>query len=279
MSIFHRKRSLLQSQKLLRRERARRWTKIIFVIVLFGGLIYGLSALSYCSKLNIQTVLVSGNSNVSTDDVLTTVRGAIKGRNFLIFSRANILWYPKQQIVDMMKYSYSWIDTISVERVNSTTISVRIKERAPVAVWCGTSQDKPTACQLMDSQGYVFAKAPEFSGPAYVKLYGPVTFANWRGGEFYSQSGLKHILEFIKDLPEIGFQPIAVVVAGTNAYDVFMNGGARISVQDIDPVPEIISNLGSLLSQKAFAQSQLGNFSDLLYIDARFGNKLFYKFK
>jgi hypothetical protein len=242
-------------------------------------LLYGLSALSYCSKLNVQTVLVSGNSVVSTEGVFAVARDALRGHISLIFSRANILWYPKQQITNTLQYSYSWIDTVSIDRVNSTTIAIKIKERAPVAVWCGASRDKQTPCQLVDAQGFLFAKAPEFSGPLYLKLYGPLTSASWRGAGFFSQSGLDHMLAFAKALPDLDFKPVSVEVTGTNSYDMFMDGGAYISVQVSDPVPAIISNIGSLLTQKAFAQSQLNNFSDLLYIDARFGNKLFYKFK
>ena len=227
----------------------------------------------------MQTILVSGNSVVPTNEVVTIARDEMQGRSALFFNKANILWYPKEQILDTLKYSYSWIDTVSIERVNFTTIVIKIKERAPVAVWCGLSSEKPIACQLVDAQGYLFAKAPEFSGAAYIKLYGPLTSATWRGAGFYSQSGLTHMLDFAKSLPEVGFQPVMASVAGANAYDIFSGSGARISVQTSDPVPSIISNIDSLLTQKAFATSAMSNFSNLLYIDARFGNKLFYKFK
>ena len=279
MPIFSRKRSLLQSQKLVRRERARKWTKAVFIFVLFGGLLYGLSALSYCTKLNVQTVLVSGNSAVPTDAVLEIARDAVHERKFLIFSGANILWYPKQQIINTLQYSYSWIDSVSINRVNGTTVEIKIKERVPVAVWCGASQDKPTSCQLVDVLGYVFAKAPEFSGAAYLKLYGPLTSASWRGAGFFSQNGLIHMLEFAKALPEIGFQPISAEVTSANTYNMVLDNDTYISVPISEPVPALISNISSLLSQKDFAENKTGNFSNLVYIDARFGNKLFYKFK
>jgi len=249
------------------------------VIVSLGGLIWGLSALSYASKLNLQNVTVSGNQAVPTDGVTKIVRDTMSGRNFLIFSAANTLWYPKKEITSTLQFTYSWIDTVSVERVNLTTIAVKIKERVPVAVWCGLSQEKAQACQLIDAQGYLFAKAPDFSGAAYIKLYGPLTSASSRGAEFFFQDGLNHILKFTKALPEIGFQPLSAAVTSANAYDVVMSSGARISAQVSDSVPSIVSNLDSLLTQKVFAESQVSNFSNLMYIDTRFGNKLFYKFK
>ena len=148
-----------------------------------------------------------------------------------------------------------------------------------MAVWCGLKLEKPIPCRLVDAQGILFAKAPEFSGAAYIKLYGPLTSATWRGANFFSQNGLDHILAFIKKMPEIGFRPVVVTVTDVNEYDVLMDSGTRISVRVLDAVPTIVSNLDSLLSQKQFVQSQIKNFSDLIYIDARFGNKLFYKFK
>ncbi len=279
MAQFFRKRSLLQSQKLLRRERVWQWAKIIFVIILLIGLIWGLSALSFSPKLNLQTVLVTGNSAVSTDDVLNVVREATAGRNFWIFSSANTLWYPKQQIIDTLKYSHSWIDSVSVSRVNFSTLAVKITERVPVAVWCGVSLEQPQPCKLMDSRGYLFAPAPDFSGAAYIKLYGPLTSADWRGPQFFSQIGLIHILDLNKGLTEIGMLPISATVIDPSAYNMYIGSSTYISAQISDAVPGIISNLSSLLSQKMFATSSMSNFSNLLYIDTRFGNKLFYKFK
>jgi hypothetical protein len=257
----------------------RKEVKIVLIIVLLGGLIWGLSALSYVSKLNVQTVSVTGNSAVPTDEVVAIAQGALQGQDLLIFSRANILWYPKRQILNTLQYSYSWIDTVSINRVGLTAIEIKIKERVPVAVWCGVGQEKPTPCQLIDPQGRLFAKAPDFSGAAYLKLYGPLTFAGWRGAEFFTQDGLDHMLGFAKALPDIGFQPLVAVVTSANTYDMFLSSGSYISVQVSDPIPTIISNIGLLLSQKMFADSQTSNFSNLVYIDARFGNKLFYKFK
>ena len=279
MAIFTRKRSLLQSQKLVRREREWWWAKTIFVFLLLGVLLWGLSALSYSSKLNIQTVMVSGNSAVPTDGVLSIARETLKGRNFLIFSSANTLWYPKQQIINSLQYTYSWIDSIAINRVGLAAIEIKIKERVPVAVWCGLNETKPMPCRLVDAQGNLFANAPDFSGAAYIKLYGPLTSASWRGASFFSQTGLSHILGLTKNLPDLGFQPLAAAVTATEDYDVLMDSGTRISARVSDPVPSIVSNLDSLLTQKQFAISQTSNFSNLMYIDARFGNKLFYKFK
>jgi hypothetical protein len=110
-------------------------------------------------------------------------------------------------------------------------------------------------------------------------LYGPITSASWRGPEFFNQNGLNHILDFTKSLSGISLQPLSAAVSGANSYDILLDSGTTISVQISDSVPTIISNIDSLLSQKEFVQSRTSNFSNLLYIDARFGNKLFYKFK
>jgi cell division septal protein FtsQ len=279
MAFLFRKRSLIQSQKLLRRERALWWVKVVSIFLLMVALLWGLSTLSFLDKLNVKNIKVSGNSAVPTSEVLSVAQNILRGRNFLIFSSANIFWYPKKEIIDTLQYSYAWIDYVSINRVGFDTIEIKIKERVPVAVWCGVSVAKKIPCRLVDWEGYIFAKAPEFSGSAYLKLYGTLTSANWRGASFFSQNGLDHILDLTKALSEIGFEPVSVAVAGNNAYDVFNNSGAKISVLTTEAISNIISNIDSLFTQKVFAESQASNFSNLMYIDTRFGNKLFYKFK
>ena len=279
--LFH-KRSILGSQKLLRRQRVVQGLKIVVGVLLFVGFFWSLSYISAVPSLTIQHIIVSGNSVVPTDAVLSVAENALRGNYDWIFSRANFLWYPKSEIADTLKYSYSWIDTVSVERKNLTTIEIKIKERAPVAVWCGKTSASPEPCKLMDAGGYVFALAPDFSGSAYLRLYGPLTSASWRGAKFFSDSGRAHIFAFTKGLTEISLTPIAAEVSLDSVqeeYTLILNSGTRLRVQVADAVGAIISNLQSLLAQKDFVASASHNFSDLTSIDLRFGSKIFYKFK
>ena len=279
--LFH-KRSILNSQKLLRRQRVAQVVKIVAIVFLFVGLVWSLSYLSSIPRFTIQNVIVSGNSFVSTDSVLSVANTALQGKYLGLFARANFLWYPKSEILNTLQYSNSWIDTITIDRTNLTTIEIKIKERVPVAVWCGLSRATPTPCKLMDVQGNIFATAPEFVGPAYLRLYGPLTSASWRGANFFSENGRKHIFAFTKDLFEITLQPVSVEVVTPSVkeeYAVFLSSGAQIYVQVSDPVDSIILNLQSILAQKTFARSASHNLSDLTFLDMRFGNKVFYKFK
>ena len=277
-----RRRSLLSSQKLVKRQRIFQGFKIALTALLFVGFIWSLSYISAAPSLTIQHIIVSGNSVVPSDGVISIAQNVLNGNDAWIFSRANFLWYPKSEIANTLKYTYSWIDTVSVERKNLTTIEIKIKERAPVAVWCGVGGTRAVPCQLMDAQGSVFALAPDFAGPAYLRLYGPLTAASWRGAQFFSDSGRAHIFALTKNLTEIGLRPVAVEVTLDSAqeeYAVVLQSGTRITVQVADSVAAIISNLQSLLAQKMFVKSAVGGFADLISVDLRFGSKIFYKFK
>ena len=281
-SSLFRQRSILNSQKLLRRRRVFQIVKVVAGVFLVVGFIWSLSYASSAPQLTIHNVLVSGNSLVPTASILSVSNTALQGKYAWLFSRSNFLWYPKNEIINTLRYSYSWIDTVSVERKNLTTIEIKIKERVPVAVWCGVSRATSTPCKLMDAQGNLFATAPEFVGPAYLRLYGPLTSASWRGANFFSENGRKHIFAFTKGLFEIALQPVAVEVVTPSIkeeYAVFLSSGAQIYVQVSDPVDSIILNLQSILAQKTFARSASHNLSDLTFLDMRFGNKIFYKFK
>ena len=62
-------------------------------------------------------------------------------------------------------------------------------------------------------------------------------------------------------------------------YAVVLDSGTRINVSVADLASTTLSNLQSLLAQKIFVQSALNNFADLVSLDLRFDNKIFYKFK
>ena len=259
-----------------------RGIKIIAVLVLLIALVWGLAALAHAPQLNVRDVIVSGNSAVPTSAVIAAAQNALQGNFLWIFPNSNTFWYPKKEILNTLQYSYSWIDSISINRTSLTAVAINIKERVPVAVWCGASQAQQVPCKLMDVHGYIFAPAPDFSGAAYIRLYGPLTSADWRGAKYFSESGVTHILSLAKGLTGLGFQTVTVEASNIvteDSYTIFLQSGTQILVQVSDPVNSILSNISSLLTQKIFAQSATHNFSDLVSLDMRFGNKIFYKFK
>ena len=265
----------------MRRQRTKEVVKIVLAALFFIGFIWSVSYVSGAPQVTVQHIIVSGNSVVTTDQVVGVTESAMRGNLLGLFSNANILWYPKNKILNSLKYSYSWIDTVSINRVDLNTIEIKIKERVPVAVWCGLSISNPQPCRLVDGNGYVFAQAPDFAGPAYLKLYGPLTSASWRGAEFFSQDGLNHIFNFTKGLTGMQLKPVAAEVSLNSPqeeYAAVLAGGTHIMVQVDGPIPTLLMDLQSLFSQKSFMQSSVGGYSNLVSVDLRFGNKIFYKF-
>lgn len=279
---FFSRRSILGSQKLLRKQRVAQSIKIAGGALIFASFIWSLSSISSATQLTIQNVVVSGNSVIPTNEVVDIANLALQGKYAKLFSKANFLWYPKSEILSSLRSSYSWLDSVSIDRINLTTIEIKIKERVPIAVWCGVMSTKPVPCRLVDKDANLFASAPDFAGPAYLRLYGPLTSSSLRGAKFFSNQGFEHILLFTKNLREIDLQPVSAEVELASAKDeyvVVLDSGSRISLQVADPVPVILSNLKSLLAQKLFTESAAKRFSNLVSLDMRFGNKIFYKFK
>ncbi len=275
-------RSILGSQKLLRKQRVVQGIKLAGGILLFAGFIWSLSSISSSPRLTIQNIIVSGNSVIPTQEVVDIAHAALQGKYVKLFSKANFLWYPKNEILNNLRTTYSWLDTVSINRTNLTTIEIKIKERVPIAVWCGVSSARPIPCKLVDKEAYIFAPAPDFAGPAYLRLYGPLSAPALRGAKFFSDQGFEHMLSFTKSLSEIDLRPVAAEVELASAkdeYSVVLESGSHINVQVADNVPTILSNLKSLLAQKLFAESAVRHFSNLVSLDMRFGNKVFYKFK
>src|ERR1035437_9572540 len=111
MHRIFRKRSLLQSQKLVRHKRVANTLKIIGGILLFVGFIWSLSSITFAPQINITNIHVNGNSAVPSAEIISLTNSVLQGKYLNLISRSNVFWFPRQQIIDELEYTNYWIDT------------------------------------------------------------------------------------------------------------------------------------------------------------------------
>lgn len=156
------------------RERRRRLFWIRFYIILFFVLItiFGLAILSGHQRVTINTILISGNDSVLNSEILDISNQALAGRYFGLFARKNILIFPRLKITKDLKEHFKIIKDVNLSWKNWQTITIKIVERKPHSVWCGPDVKNLEAdCYFVDESGYIFDRAPVFSGSIFIRNY------------------------------------------------------------------------------------------------------------
>ncbi len=274
------KKSPLKSSKLVRRKRRILLLKISSVILFFLIVIGGVIGVTHLGVLAITSVAVSGNASIDTDALKKVVDDNIAGNYFHLFSRSNKIIYPKQEIEADLLASFPRIQNVQVN-IEGHSLALAITERSPAYTWCaGMPTDVPhNQCYFMDSEGYIFAEAPEFSGNVFFAFYGMVSNDNPITASYLNNSEFKKVDQLISFLDSKSLHPYAFRAEDTGSYELYLARGGKIIFKQGQDAAILQSNLELILTHTdilAPAKTKSAS-SSLEYIDLRFGNKLYYK--
>ncbi|MEO8637426.1 MAG: hypothetical protein ABI430_00810 [Candidatus Taylorbacteria bacterium] len=280
MSIF--KRSRLRSKKYAKKKRKFFWIKIIFLIILCALLIYSLSYLSKLQQVAISDITVEGNSAVTEDDILSLVEGELDGSYYEIFSKRNIFIYPKRLIEEKMKDTWKRIDSVKIERVGLSALAISVTEKKAMFLWCGekmSAEVKVSDCFFMDDTGYVFSKAPLFSENVYFRFFGAIAESDPIGSQYLPLADFQKVSGFIKELENNRISATRLLSKGGGEYEVVLSDNNRVLVNEREAFAKTVEHLKTLLESDSFKKDVKNSPTNIDYIDLRFGNRVFYKFK
>lgn len=236
-------------------------------------------------RVNINTVEVTGNKVIDASQVEEVIKEEISGNYLWVIPKSNFLFYPKDAVLSRLQSEFERFENISVKIKNPETLAVNLAEREPEFTWCGQIPvgEKET-CYFMDEKGYIFDQAPYFSGNIYFKFYGDkdINIDDPKGAHFLPGKW-DSLVAFIKTLRGIDMNPtelhlkedevtIKLIAAG--------NGNVPEVIFKLDDdYAKIIENLEAVMTSEPMLTKFKSNYGTLEYIDLRFGNKVYYKFK
>ena len=276
----------LVEQREKRRKTIYRW--IIISTLFLATLIFGLSYFSAHPKITISKITVSGNRIIGADKIESIVYESINGRYVYLFKKSNIFIYPKRQIIKNIQNEFPRIKNIEINNDELTGIFIKIDERVGAYLYCGESMPQSGVnlgddCYFINDDGYIFDKAPFFSGNVYIKFYAPLNDKDMEilGNSTLSPEKIKDFLAIVEKLKEMNFQTAMIDLGNPNEQNIFLKRGStilpRIIFKQENDLEEILNNLSSSMKQQKFVDEVQGNFSTLDYIDLRFKNKVLYK--
>jgi cell division septal protein FtsQ len=262
------------------RQRRRRLFFIRFYIILFFLLVivFGLAILSGHERVRIQTILVTGNASVMSDDVLAIANQDMAGRYWYLFARNNSLIFPRWKIKADLLREIKNLKAVDISWQDWQTISIQVSERRPHSTWCGETVEAPAGeCYFLDKSGYIYDSAPVFSGSLFIKNYGPLTGEAPVGQSFLPAGVYSALYALIDILAEKGLRVTALSYDGS-AYQFYLDRGPVIIFTDHNG-PSVLAgfesafvNLLTALETKNLNLDKDGD--NIKYIDLRFDNKI-----
>ena len=271
-----------------KKKRKRKQTLLILLFVVIFILAAIATVLSLPS-LRIQSVVVEGQKVIDKKELEKFISGELSGKMFYLFPKDSIILYHNLHLSDDILGQFSRAEYAGLELTNRTTLKVTIRERGGRYLWCG---DDPTitidSCYFVDSKGFIFSEAPYFSDNVYLKIYG--TLATHKDGvigstilpqdEFNKLVSFRDVL-YSHDIPVVGLN-----LKSDGDYELLLahasDGIATAPViyfNSKDDLSTTLNNLLAALSNDPLKSDFKQKYSTLLYLDARYDNKIFFKFK
>lgn len=244
---------------------------------------YAVHAASYLPRFTYQSISVSGAHTVSQTEIQKFVenklaessRGFISGRNIFVFNYAGL----SSLIVD----NFPTLKNVQVSRDTSlgNGLTVSVIERSPYAQWC--EEGAVPHCYILDEDGVIFASAvgvATSSLPSHYVFTGALSTSSrltntFPYGETFADIHFSGINALLKMLPTSGVTPLGVKLQNDTDFSVSLAEGFYLKASFGEDPQTLAKNLSLILNSAALH----GKTGLLEYVDLRFGNRVYYKFK
>lgn len=288
------KRDILNSPRILEIKKRRKkifLKKLYYVLGASLLVLVAFALLSRIDKINISQVEISGNKIIDTEKIQAIVDQKLTGSYFKIFPRTNIFFYPKQDIVSGLASDLKRLKNINLSIRENKILQVSVEERKGLYVWCGASpetviaDETKSSCYFLDDSGFIFDQAPYFSGDIYFRFYGAIDDMQNPAGQYFSQNDFSRLVSLKEMLEELDIRPVALQEVGDGDVKIYLANestspmGPEIMFKMSADFKKLVENLQSALATDPLKTDFKKKYASLLYIDLRFGNKVYFKFR
>ncbi|HEY4515657.1 MAG TPA: hypothetical protein VJH67_00495 [Candidatus Paceibacterota bacterium] len=259
---------------LSRKRRHKRKSKFYLVMGVLFLFLAGIVLLARLPALQIKEIKISETKRVPSSVLKEIVQSHIKGNYFGIFPKSNFMLYPKNDIKEEIMTKLPALLEAEVDTEIDRNLYIRVNERLASALWCSSSSN----CFYMDEQGFIFARAMNMDG--LMKYYGLVDQGGSSIlGKSYGEVGFfSELRKFTENVESLGFRLERVnVVSESRAELHFSTGSYLLFLPDDKNKEELFGNIKLFIENSKASNG--GVIPPFEYIDARYGNKIFFKVK
>ncbi|MEK7552088.1 MAG: hypothetical protein AAB534_01600 [Patescibacteria group bacterium] len=259
----------------------KRRKKIIIRIVLYFLLVVvfvgTLSLLSHAKFLGIKEIKTTGEEVVNTKEIIQIAENKIDGAMLGLFSKSNILLYPRYEIESDILSQFKRISDVTVSIEKFSILNIKILERQPFGLWCESSSDQISneKCSYLDKTGFLFDDAPNFSGNSFVKYY-TATSTESMNDYFLETKNFEDLNSFLNNVSKTFNVEIIKVINNRENLEIRLSGDIKLILNPENDFEKTFENLTALIDELEF-QKEIDSLGSLEQINLQFGNKIFYK--
>ncbi|MDB5254292.1 MAG: seg [Parcubacteria group bacterium] len=278
MSIIGNK-SAVRTPEFHKKKERQRYIKNTVVFFIVAALVALPIYLLRTQKFLIQNIRLAGNNVTKSEDIQKIVAEDMAGNILWLFPRSNIALYPRKQIETDLLRMIPRLASVDISLNDTHSMTVTVAEREPVALYCKDIShiSAPASCFFIDDQGYIFSEAPSFSDGVYNIFSSIPVIEEPLGASYMSPASFAPLNPFLKSINNAGMYP-KVFLSKDGEYDLVLANGGIVMIKSNADLDLVRSNLASLIVDPSFRKDN-NSLDTLLYIDLRFGNKIFYKFR
>lgn len=255
-------------------------TASVCVVTLLIG--YAIHEASYLERFTYQNIAVSGTKSVSPAQIKSFIDSKLQASSEGFISGRNIFVYNYEPLAEDIVANFPRVRRAFVARDTSlgNGLVVSIEERDAFARWCQTESGP---CYLLDPNGIVYAAAESVSTSTIATHYiftGALSTTSINAisppiGQGFAGTHFAGITSLLTELGGSGVRPLGASLQSETDFFVPLAQGYYLKASYGADPSALVKNLSLILNAEA-----LKGKSELLeYIDLRFGNRVYYKFK
>lgn len=260
--------------RLSRRRRKKRRMLRVFIFLFFFAVIFaGLVYVSYLPRFRVRSLSFSGLESINQEKAENITKSFLASKRFLFLPADSIFILPSQQLKKELSANFLKIKDIIIDKDYSGFLNIKIKERQLWAILC--SGEEASSCFYADDQGFLFQKAPVFNGNV-IRRFLDLRGNNFGPGNTFLEPGQLNKIKYFVDKYEsvYGGKITEVILEPEGIYKMQTDKGWDIIIDSQTGQEEAFENMQIALSSEIKEKADALN-----YIDLRFGNKIYYKFK
>lgn len=228
------------------------------------------------SYLRVEQIEISGTRLFPAAEIEQAVRDDLSGVSWLIIPRNNFFFISGRRISGDILQKFPQLSGIKVNKKFPRKIIIAVEERRLWGVYCLRAESalSPRQCFYLDTRATAYEDMTNFEGWLLPIIYG--IEAPKLGGPAVPESMLKFFEDARSALEAIDGNLVWLGVSTTTPEDIRLGLGEgwEAIVTLSRPTSEWMSVLKTVL------EHDVGDKQSLLeYIDLRFGNRVFYKYR
>lgn len=248
--------------------------QILVVVVSLGLLYLGIYQLLHLPYFQITNIRIDGSAAVPRDEIELFLREYLSGERWGMIPKSNILLFSPRDVEAVITEQFPEVKVAVVEKKFPNGIFVTFEGRTIWAVYCG-KEGEDERCAFLDREGVAFREAPVVEGSLIL------TFQSDRepprlGATVIRREEAATFERFLGAFNEAGIASAGFSLNANAPKDAWLKakeGFYVIVAKNSDPTST--ASVVKTVLEKEVREKR----SALEYLDARFGTKVFVKYR